>query len=280
MDSRQVTNPLYDGTSGGGGDGGGALFGGGGGDGAVNSDPPQASTTGLTGTVKIVGGMMGLTIVGLVVALALLASGTATTTDACSCPEGEGSISASTGGDGGAEGEEDWKAQHGTISAELEALQTLCNASSAPTSAAPTPAPTTTPESTTTAPTPTPTATPETTPTAPTPAPTTTAAYIPQSCHGVDEASGCGSRIPLSDCDDDSDHGDFAKQHCSQMCGGGCTSTSTTTTTTRTTVTTTITLTTTTPGYAWSKSEILTGEDATRAADFLPQQIENVLGSK
>ena len=129
---------------------------------------------------------------------------------------------------------------------------------------------------------------------------TNTAAYIPQSCHGVNEASGCGSRIPLLDCDEDSDHGDFAKQHCPQMCRLGCTPTTTTATTTRstetstsaTTTSTTATATTSTtitlPPPPWGDSSLRgnaslilqQGGDATRAAAFLPQQIEEVLGSQ
>lgn len=74
--------------------------------------------------------------------------------------------------------------------------------------------------------------------------------YIPQSCHGVYEAVVCGSRVWPSDCNGDGDHGTFAKQHCPQMCGLGCTpastitetSTSETTTTTTTTSETTATL--------------------------------------
>lgn len=71
------------------------------------------------------------------------------------------------------------------------------------------------------------------------------ATYTLQSCRGVGEASGCGSRIPLSDCDDDGNHGGFARQHCPQMCGLGCTPTSTVNTTTTTATTATVTTTTT-----------------------------------
>ena len=122
------------------------------------------------------------------------------------------------------------------------------------------------------------------------------APYTPQSCHGVEEALVCGSRIPQTDCNHDGDHRDFAKRHCPQMCGLGCTSTSTVAATATTTAamsstatqTSSITATSST-GTAvqpcllhpvWDTSLILHGDDATRAAAFLPQQIEEIVGSQ
>eukprot|EP00729_Bicosta_minor_P000107 gene107-20360_t len=96
-EERAVTNPIYSGDGEGGGSSG-VLFGGGSGSSSAKPEPGAAT---MSGTVKIVGGVMALAIVGLVVALALLASGTAgaaTPPDACSCAEGDGLVSASATG--------------------------------------------------------------------------------------------------------------------------------------------------------------------------------------
>ena len=71
--------------------------------------------------------------------------------------------------------------------------------------------------------------------------------YQPQTCHGVLEAAGCGTRIPIDDCGVGGAHQQFANVHCPVMCGLECTSTtSTATTSTATTITTSSVTTTTT----------------------------------
>jgi len=67
----------------------------------------------------------------------------------------------------------------------------------------------------------------------------TTTTYIPQPCNDVDEAYGCGSRVPKTDCKLNDEHGIFAREHCPTLCELPCTSTTTTTTGTDTTTTTT-----------------------------------------
>lgn len=46
--------------------------------------------------------------------------------------------------------------------------------------------------------------------------------YVPQACRGYAEAQGCGSRIPLLDCNETGVHETFAKTHCPFMCGLDC----------------------------------------------------------
>eukprot|EP00729_Bicosta_minor_P006695 gene6695-34467_t len=70
------------------------------------------------------------------------------------------------------------------------------------------------------------------------------ATYTLQSCRGVGEASGCGSRIPLSDCDDDGNHGGFGGRNGSHAIFGD------------------------------------NAADATKAADLLPTHIEEIVGSQ
>ncbi len=64
--------------------------------------------------------------------------------------------------------------------------------------------------------------------------------YVPQKCHGKTESALCGTRIRKSDCNDDSEHREFARANCFVMCGLECTST-TATATTQTSFTSTIT---------------------------------------
>lgn len=94
----------------------------------------------------------------------------------------------------------------------------------------------------------------------------TTTTYIPQPCHEVHEAFGCGNRIPKSDCTLFGDHGDFAREHCPTLCGLPCTSTSTTTTTTATTTTTTTATSTTVTETDTTTTTTTDEEDAAAAA--------------
>eukprot|EP00729_Bicosta_minor_P019120 gene19120-30976_t len=70
---------------------------------------------------------------------------------------------------------------------------------------------------------------------------TTTPRYKRQTCNGVTESVGCGTRIALSDCTVTGELEAYAKTQCQQMCGLGCTTSSTTATGTETTVTATST---------------------------------------
>lgn len=45
---------------------------------------------------------------------------------------------------------------------------------------------------------------------------------MPRACRGYTEAQGCGSRIPLLDCNEGGVHETFAKTHCPFMCGRDC----------------------------------------------------------
>ena len=73
---------------------------------------------------------------------------------------------------------------------------------------------------------------------------TTTVPYVPVACHGVAESPGCGTRIPVADCDEGGEHESFARANCPSMCGLACTSTSTTVSSTTTVTTTSVTTTT------------------------------------
>ena len=67
---------------------------------------------------------------------------------------------------------------------------------------------------------------------------TTNTIYTPQACQGVLEAAGCGTRIPIDDCNLGGIHQQFAAVHCPVMCRLECTSTTTMSSTTATTITT------------------------------------------
>ena len=95
-ENRAVTNPVYSGDGeGGGGDGSGS-----------SSAKPEPQTPTMSGTAKIVGGVMAMAIVGLIVAVALLASGTvvAVTPQGCSYADGDGLLSDSSTGSNGEAG--------------------------------------------------------------------------------------------------------------------------------------------------------------------------------